>query len=282
MHRCPAILLLALALPVGATSGGAAGLVALREEARAYEHGEGVRRDGARAAELYCEAAAGGDVEAQFSLAWMYANGRGIARDDAAAAYFFALAARQGHAQAQRMLRYVGEPGKDMPECLGGMDPRTYAEASPEQRRLIDLIRRLAPEYGISPRLALAVARTESNLNPAAVSVRNAQGLMQLIPETSVRFNVKKPFDPEQNVRGGLAYLRWLLAYYEGNVPLTLAAYNAGEGAVNRFRGIPPFAETTGYVTRIMQVVKKDVHPFNASITEPSPELARCVVRKTW
>lgn len=282
MHRCLASLLLALALPVGASSAAAPGLAALREEARAYEHGEGVRRDGARAAELYCEAAAGGDIEAQFSLGWMYANGRGITRDDEAASYFFTLAAKQGHAQARSMLRYVGEPGKNMPECLGGIDPRAYADASPEQRKLIDLIRRLAPEYGISPRLALAVARTESNLNPAAVSVRNAQGLMQLIPETSERFNVKKPFDPEQNVRGGLAYLRWLLAYYEGNVPLTLAAYNAGEGAVNRFRGIPPFAETTGYVTRIMQVVKKDVHPFNAAITEPSPELARCVVRKTW
>lgn len=281
-----ALLLFALALPLEASSGVGAEaqqrFAALREEARTYEHGEGVRRDGARAAELYCEAAAGGDAEAQFSLAWMYANGRGIARNDETAAYFFALAARQGHAQAQNMLSYVGTPSKDMPECLGGMDPRAYAEASPAQRRLIDLIRRLAPEYGISPRLALAVARTESNLNPAAVSVRNAQGLMQLIPETSERFNVKKPFDPEQNVRGGLAYLRWLLAYYEGNVPLTLAAYNAGEGAVNRFRGIPPYAETTSYVTRIMQLVKKDVHPFNAAITGPSPELARCVVRKTW
>jgi soluble lytic murein transglycosylase-like protein len=212
----------------------------------------------------------------------MYANGRGVARDDSAAAYFFTMAARQGHVQAQKMLRYVGEPAKHMPDCLDGVDPKAYASATPAQRNLIDLIRRLAPEYGVSPKLALAIARTESNFNPTAVSVRSAQGLMQLIPETSARFNVKKPFDPEQNVRGGLAYLRWLLAYYEGNVPLTVAAYNAGEGAVNRFRGIPPFSETRDYVTRIMQTVKKDAHPFNATITEPSPELPRCVVKKTW
>jgi TPR repeat protein len=281
----------ALAAEAGAAEGTVAGLpavaalrtpAALREQARTYEHGEGVRRDTARAADLYCDAAAAGDVEAQYSLGWMYANGRGLPRDDATAAYFFNMAARQGHAQAQGMLRFVGTPAPRMPDCLGGIDPQHYALASPAQRRLIDLIRRLAPEYGVSPRLALAVARTESNLNPQAVSLRNAQGLMQLIPETSERFNVRKPFDPEQNVRGGLAYLRWLLAYFEGNVPLALAAYNAGEGAVNRYRGIPPYAETRDYVTRIMAGLGKELHPFDATVTGPSPELARIVVKKTW
>ena len=98
---------------------------------------------------------------------------------------------------------------------------------------------------------------------------------MQLIPETSVRFNVTRPFDPEQNIRGGLSYLRWLLAYFKGQVPLVLAAYNAGEGAVNRFKGIPPYAETRGYVKRIMEAFKKEHHPFDARVTEPSPELSR-------
>ena len=279
-------LLLAVALSVATASVHATDdverLAALRAEARAYEHGEGVPRDGARAARLYCEAAGSGDAEAQYSLGWMHANGRGVVRDDAVAAYFFKLAARQGHVQASQMLRFVGEADSKIPACLDLLDPSAYAAASPAQKRLIDLIRRLAPEYGVSPGLALAVARTESNLNPQAVSLKNAQGLMQLIPETSLRFNVRKPFDPEQNVRGGLAYLRWLLAYFEGNVALTVAAYNAGEGAVNRFRGIPPFPETRDYVRRIMTVYRKDAHPFDARITGASPELSRCVVRKTW
>lgn len=281
MRHCVVLALFALSLPAFAAAG-ATQLAALREEARAYEHGEGVPRDAERAAGLYCEAAGSGDAEAQFSLGWMYAHGRGVVRDDPTAAYFFTLAARQGHAQAQAMLRYVGEPARQMPECLDGIDPQAYAQATSAQRKLIDLVRRLAPEYGVNPKLALAVAHTESRLNPAAVSPRNAQGLMQLIPETSERFNVKKPFDPEQNVRGGLAYLRWLLAYYEGSVPLTLAAYNAGEGTVDRYRGIPPYAETRNYVTRIMLSFRRDAHPFNATVTGPSPELARCVVKKTW
>jgi soluble lytic murein transglycosylase-like protein len=283
MRRCAAVVLSVFAMPAWAAAEDAAmRLRALREKAQAYEHGEGVPRDGARAAALYCEAAAGGDAEAQYSLGWMYSNGRGVTRDDATAAYFFALAARQGHVHAQKMQRYVGEPMQQIPECMAGLDPAIYASASPAQRQLIDLIRRLAPEYGVNPGLALAVARTESGLNPVAVSARNAQGLMQLIPETAVRFNVKKPFDPEQSVRGGLAYLRWLLAYYQGNVALALAAYNAGEGAVDRHRGIPPYAETRDYVARIMRTFGKEAHPFNAAVTEPSPELARCVVKKTW
>jgi TPR repeat protein len=203
MRHCVVAALSVLSLPAIA-GGGAVQLAALREEARTYEHGEGVPRDPARAARLYCDAAGSGDTEAQYSIGWMYANGRGVERDDPTAAYFFALAARQGHAQAQSMLRFVGEPTKQVPECLDGIDPRAYAEATPAQRKLIDLVRRLAPEYGVNPKLALAVAHTESRLNPTAVSTKNAQGLMQLIPETSERFNVKKPFDPVQTVRGGL------------------------------------------------------------------------------
>jgi soluble lytic murein transglycosylase-like protein len=107
------------------------------------------------------------------------------------------------------------------------------------------------------------------------VSPKNAQGLMQLIPETAERFNVRKPFDPEQNIRGGMAYLRWLLAYFKGNVALVAAAYNAGEGAVNRYAGVPPYAETKGYVRRIRELFQKDEHPFDPSITTPSPELPR-------
>lgn len=257
----------------------------LREEARGYEHGEGVSKDPAKAYVLYCAAAKAGDPEAQYSLGWMIANGRGVPRDDAIAAYFFNLAAAQGHEPSRRMLRFVGTPTDQIPECL--RDPPLVAEqvddiefGNEEQRRLAELVKRLAPEYGIEPRLALAIARTESNFNPRAVSSKNAQGLMQLIPETAARFNVKKPFDPEQNVRGGLAYLRWLLAYFRGDVALAAAAYNAGEGAVNRYLGIPPYAETRGYVQRILEFFRRHEHPYDEKVTEPSPELPKILLRR--
>ena len=265
-------------------------LLALREEARAYEHGEGVQKNPAKAFQLYCEGAKAGDQEARYNIGWMLANGRGIARDDAQAAYFFTLAAEQGHEPSRKMLGFLGTPATEMPECLREPVPPPVAAddtlddlyfASERQRQLAGLVLRLAPEYGIEPRLALAIAHTESNLNPDAVSNKNAQGLMQLIPDTAARFNVRKPFDPEQNVRGGLTYLRWLLAYFRGDVALAAAAYNAGEGAVNRYRGIPPYAETRGYVRRILEHFPREEHPFDASVTPPSPELDRILRKKS-
>ena len=264
--------------------------VALRGEARSYEHGEGVPRDPSRALALYCEAAKLGDPEAQYSLGWMYANGRGAPRDDALAAYFFWLAAWQGHEHAQRMLRFVGDESAEPPSCMRESPPpevevvtipdEPFLPANPEQKKVADLVHRLAPEFRVSPRLVLAVIRAESNFDALAVSPKNAQGLMQLIPDTAARFNVRKPFDPVQNIRGGLAYLRWLLAYYQGDVTLVAAAYNAGEKAVDRYRGIPPYAETRAYVTRILQFYRKVAHPYDATVTDPSPELSRVRVVK--
>ena len=255
--------------------------LALRNEARTYEHGEGVKREPARAVQLYCEAARLGDVESQYSLGWMYANGRGMQRDDATAAYFFDMAAKKGHSQAQRMLKQVGDPVSKPPECLFDSDGRDMvAQATPDRRKVMEMVLKLAPEYGVYPRLAMAVIRAESNFNPGAVSPKNAQGLMQLIPETAERFNVKKPFDPEQNIRGGLAYLRWLLAYFKGDVILVAAAYNAGERAVDRHAGIPPYAETQGYVKRIRETFKRDEHPYDPAVTQPSPDLQKIASRR--
>lgn len=255
--------------------------VALRIEARGYEIGNTATRDPAKAVRLYCEAARLGDVEAQYNLGWMYANGRGVRRDDATAAYFFAMAAKQGDAVSQRMLRQVGDSGSTVPECLFDIDGRDmFARATPDRRKVMELVLKLAPEYGVYPLLAMAVIRAESNFNPGAVSPKNAQGLMQLIPQTAERFNVKQPFDPEQNIRGGLSYLRWLLAYFKGDVTLVAAAYNAGEGAVNRHAGIPPYAETQGYVRRIREMFKRDDHPYDPAVTDPSPDLARIASRR--
>ena len=262
-------------------------IATMRAEARAYEHGEGVPRDAVRAVKLYCEAARLGDAEAQFSLGWMYANGRGMSRDNRMASLFFGIAAAQGHEHAQKMLAFVGPSAADLPECMRDPTPPPAIETvvaevedvfiatTPEQKKAADLVRTLAPEYRISPQFALAIIRAESNFDPNARSPRNAQGLMQLIPETSARFNVKKPFDPAQNIRGGLAYLRWLLAYFMGDVTLVAAAYNAGEGTVERYKGVPPYAETRAYVERIRRHFRKDEHPFDATVTDPSPELPR-------
>ena len=268
----------------------AARLAALRNDAKALEHGEGVTRDAARAAALYCEAARLGDAEAHFSLGWMYANGRGIPRDNRMASLFFGMAAEQGHEYAKKMLAFVGPSGStvELPDCMREPPPLPFWEvakpapieddfvaSTPDQKRAAALVRKLAPEYSVSPTLALAIIRAESNFDPNARSPKNAQGLMQLIPETSARFNVKKPYDPVQNVRGGLAYLRWLLAYFKGNVALVAAAYNAGEGAVERYLGIPPYAETRAYVQRIKRYFRRDSHPFDSTVTDPSPELPR-------
>lgn len=259
---------------------------ALREEALAFEHGEGVPKNSEKAIALYCQGAKAGDPEARYSLGWMYMNGRGVPRNDGLAAYFFKLAADQGHEPSRKMLPFVGKPVTETPECLREKiafnDPGNMAEwvfTNEKQRRLAGLISRLAPEYGISPQFAYAVARTESNLNSNALSAKNAQGLMQLIPDTSARFNVKKPFDPEQNIRGGLSYLRWLLAYFKGDVALVAAAYNAGEGAVNHYLGIPPYAETRNYVQRILAVFPQREHPFNPAVTDPSPSLSQITRR---
>jgi hypothetical protein len=257
----------------------------LRAEARTFEYGDGVTpRDPVRAQEKYCEAARLGDAEAQYSLGWMYMVGRGsLERDDGLAAFFLGLAAEQGHVQARNLLRMLSAEAYS-PGCMQDpvvpdfhveppvfQDPEEpFVPATPEQARVVKLVERIAPDYGVHPQLAIAVIRAESNFDPNARSPRNAQGLMQLVPETSVRFNVKSPYDPLQNVRGGLSYLRWLLAYFEGDVALVAAAYNSGEQTVNRYRGVPPYAETRAYVKRVREFYKQREHPYDARVTEPS------------
>jgi soluble lytic murein transglycosylase-like protein len=252
--------------------------LALRTEAIALEHGEGVPRDRVLAAARYCEAARLGDAESQYNLGWMYANGRGIERDDALAAFFFHAAAEQGLQNAAQMLQRVGAPGAVPPPCMRGpLFAGTHGSAAIRAKApkpLLDLVNRIAPEYQVHPQLALTIMEAESRFNPAALSPKKAMGLMQLIPETSARFKVSKPYDPAQNIRGGVAYLRWLLAYFEGDVALVAAAYNAGEGTVDRYVGVPPYAETRAYVQRVLKGVGIASYPFDASATPASPKLA--------
>ena len=251
------------------------------EACLAYEHGEGVPRDPVKAAACYCKAVNRGNAEAMYSLGWMYANGRGLERDDAVAGTLFSMAAKKGHGYAQRMARYTGLAKGKEPACLTApasasndrFVDRVLARLSPAQQSVVALVHKLAPQFGIDPRFALAIAAVESALNPAAVSPKKAMGVMQLIPETAARFNVENPYDAEQNIAGGLAYLRWLLAYFEGDVQMVAAAYNAGEGAVNRYRGVPPYSETRGYVSRVSSYYPNKTHAYDSRVVESSPML---------
>jgi soluble lytic murein transglycosylase-like protein len=249
-----------------------------------YEHAEGVPRDFQEANRLYCRAAKQGYADAQFKLGWVYANGRGVARDDGVSAILFRMAADQGHEYAAKLLPYVRmRADTQMPSCLLPDPPVVAVELQAEdsadfpgeRSEIAQLVRRLAPQYAVDWKLALAVISVESSFNPNAVSPKKAQGLMQLIPETAERFGVKKIFNPAENIKGGLAYLRWLLAFFEGDVQLVLAAYNAGERAVEKYRGIPPYPETRDYVKKITGIYKKASHPYASDIVEPSPIMAR-------
>ena len=119
--------------------------------------------------------------------------------------------------------------------------------------------------------LIRAVIHAESGFNPYARSRKGAMGLMQLIPETAERFNISNAYNASQNIRAGLAYVRWLLSYYRGDVRLALAAYNSGEGTVDRFKGIPPYKETRQYVQRIMALYGLNNHPFDDRAGRVSP-----------
>lgn len=138
--------------------------------------------------------------------------------------------------------------------------PKGWSDSSSAERWRLnpsafdELIRSAAQQHGIDPSLVRAVMHAESGFNPRAVSPKGATGLMQLMPGTASRFGVRDLYDPHENVRGGVAYLRFLLNLFNGDVRLAVAAYNAGEGAVQKYGGIPPYDETITYVARVMNL----------------------------
>lgn len=126
------------------------------------------------------------------------------------------------------------------------------------------IIYRAGQKQGVDPRFIHAVIKQESKYNPKAVSPAGAEGLMQMMPDTAKRFGLKDPFDQAANVEAGTRYLKWLLKRFDGDVSLALAGYNAGEGSVDKYKGVPPYGETQNYVKKIVSDYGKTYHPVLA------------------
>jgi hypothetical protein len=219
-----------------------------------------------------CELAEQGDANAAFRLARRYLFGKGVRKDRRLGTAWLRAAASRGHPEARRLVNYVpGRMGRIRPWCRPGAGP--VREIGPPPAEVVALVNSIAPKYGIDPALVLAVIQAESAFRTDAVSPKDAAGLMQLIPDTADRFGVGNVFDPKENITGGVKYLRWLLAYFQGDVTLALAGYNAGERAVDRYKGMPPYAETRNYVRVIRRIYDDSRHPFDPSVAEPSPAL---------
>jgi soluble lytic murein transglycosylase-like protein len=143
--------------------------------------------------------------------------------------------------------------------------PTKAGNAAPPSSEISQLVEQTANRLQVDPQLVHAIIQVESEYDPKAVSPKGAMGLMQLIPETAQRFGVEDPFNPKQNIEGGVSYLRYLLDLFGGDLPRSLAAYNAGEGAVQRYGGIPSYAETRNYVQKVTNLYQSGSLQYGAN-----------------
>jgi soluble lytic murein transglycosylase-like protein len=153
---------------------------------------------------------------------------------------------------------------KKIVEEQGGVFPNrswNFSEDSGPlwQSKYNDVIVAAARRFDVDAALVSAVIKAESDYNPRTVSHKGARGLMQLMPATAKRFGVTNSFDPEENIHAGTKYLRWLLNKFDNNADLAVAAYNAGEGNVMKYSGVPPFRETVNYINRISKNIRKAI-----------------------
>ena len=264
-------------LEAAAQRGDATALYTLAEK---YRRGDEITRDIQKSNALYCKAAARGNVDALLELGLIHASGREMIANQGVGSLLVNMAAERGSERAKEILPYISSgTGSMIPACMSeelAVMVTTRAITTPTVRTDIEmLVQQWAPEYAVDPELVMVLIGVESRFDATAVSPKNAQGLMQLIPATAQRFGVKNSFNAVENLKGGLAYLRWLMAYFKGDVELVLAAYNSGEETVERYRGVPPYKETRDYVRQITSVYKKASHPYLAEITAPSAALAK-------
>jgi len=202
----------------------------------------------------------------------------------------------------QEQLKPIGTVNGTVRGHLSGPDPeyrvlgkKAALTEFPTHHKLGELIKKYARLHNIDPKLVWAVMRRESGFNPQAVSPKGAMGLMQLIPSTAALMGVSEPFNIEQNISGGVKYLKHCLVRFNHDVILALAAYNAGPDNVVKYNGCPPFAETQAYVARVLQdysgaqvnfpvnlALEKPRKPAAASAARPDSGLAWKVAESKW
>jgi soluble lytic murein transglycosylase-like protein len=155
-------------------------------------------------------------------------------------------------ARSGRLVRSAVVASRVIPEkVITPVSAPAVTPSGPPAANVSELVTSIASKHDVEPLLVDSVIRVESNYNPYAISPKGAMGLMQLIPDTARRFGVSNSFQPEENIEGGVRYLKYLMQLYNGDERLALAAYNSGEGAVARYKGIPPYPETQSYVYKV-------------------------------